>query len=236
MMIDRVIELRNRIHENDFRLVLTPEHWNALYVPQSEKTYFLTVSRDEELVGYVAFCTVDFGEVRAYDVREICAADESTMAELIDQMIDRSVRDKIDFVFLKTCEEPYNKLLRERGFSSFIESAIMIALLDPRALLLALSEPVDDGPVLKVTISGFDPVLVRVGAGGIALVADKEPDLTISTNSKTWVRLFFGRTSFLRELLRGSITASSLRNLRAASRLFRIVRQNRWYIPMADSV
>ena len=233
-MIDKIIALRNKIHENEFRFVLTPQHWKALYVPENEDAHLVTVSRDGELAGYATFYVVEFGDIRAYDVSEICAADKGILTELIDQIVERSMKDSVDFVFLQTCEEPYDEILRQRGFLSFTERAILTALLDPRTLLSTLSERVDNGPVLEVAITGFDPILVQVGRAGIALVVDKEPDLSISTDSKTWLRLLFGRTSFLKQFFMRRITISDMSKLVSAVRFFNIIRQDKMYLPMAD--
>lgn len=234
-MIDKIIGLRNRVHKNDFRFVLTPEHWNVLYVPEGvEKHNLAAVTKNGELKGYAAYYLINFEEARAYDVREICAEDEKILAQLLDQIADRSVKDSVDFVFIRKREDPYRDMYAKRGFLSFLESVIMIALLNPRELLSALSEEIEKGKVLKLLIEGFDPITVKVGEKGIIVVKENRSDLTVSTNSETFLRLFFGRTSFLKEFLKRRVTLNNILNWTTANRFFNLIKQDNWHIPMGD--
>ena len=141
-LIDEIIELRNRIHQNDFRFILTQDHWKVLYVPENTEKSNLATVRDNQgkLKGYAAFYGVNFGEVKAYDVREIIAEDENTLNQLLEQITNKGMEDDVDFVFLKRCEEPFSHVFSEKRFSPFIESVIMISLFDPLKLLSVLSE------------------------------------------------------------------------------------------------
>jgi hypothetical protein len=234
---DKIIDLRNRVHKDDFRYVLTPEHWNVLYVAESvEKHGLVTVAEDGELKGYAAYFLVNLEQAKVYDIREIVAEDAEVLARLIDQIVARSIEDNVDFVFARTCEDSYKKVYDKKGALSFLESVIMIALLNPRELLSALSQETDCGKVLTLLIEGFDSVTIRVGAKGIAVVTDEKPDFSLSTDSKTFLRLFFGKTSFLKEFLRRRIALSSILNLTTASRFFSLVRHDKLYIPMGDWV
>jgi len=234
---DKIIDLRNRVHKDDFRFVLTPEHWNALYVTESvEKHDLVMVVKDGELKGYAAYLLVNLEQAKVYDVREIVAEDAEVLGQLIDQIVARSVKDNVDFVFARTCEDSYKEVYDKKGALSFLESVVMIALLNPRELLSALSEETDGGKVLTLLIEDFDPVTIRVGAKGIAVVADEKPDFSLSIDSKTFLRLFFGRTSFLKEFLQRRIALSSILNLTTASRFFNLVRHDKSYIPMGDWV
>ncbi len=236
-MIDKIIDLRNRIHEDDFRFVLTPEHWNVLYVPESvEKRNLATVIKNGELKGYAAYYLINFEEASVYDIREICAEDEEVLTQLVDQVVDKSMKDNVDFVFFRGCEDPYEDVYVKKGFLSFLESVIMIALLNPRELLSALSEEIENGKVLKLLIKGFDPVTVKVGEKGIMVVKEGKPDLTVSTDSETFLRLFFGRTSLLREFLKRGVALSNILNWTTANRFFSLIKQNKWHIPMGDWV
>lgn len=236
-MIDEIIGLRNKIHKDDFRFVLTPEHWKVLYAPESvEKSNLATVRNDGRLKGYAAFYLVNFDQVRAYDVREIIAEDESTLTQLLDQIADKGMKDNVDFIFLKRCEEPYNNVFAKKGFSPFVESVIMIALFDPRKLLSTISETVENGKVLRLLIKGFHPIDIKIGEKGIMLVKEEKPSLVVSTDSKTFIRLFFNRTSFLKEFFRRRVTVNSFLSLTIASRFFNIAKQAKWYIPMGDWV
>lgn len=236
-MSDKIIDLRNRIHKDDFRFVLTPEHWNVLYVAEGvEKHHLVTVAKDGELKGYAAFLLVNLEQAKVYDVREIVAEDAEVLSQLIDQIVARSIKDNVDFIFARTCEDSYKKVYDKKGALSFPESVVMIALLNPRALLSALSQDTDGGKTLTLSIEGFDPVTIRVGTKGIAVVTDEKPDFSLSTDSKTFLRLFFGRTSFLKEFLRRRIALSNILNLTTASRFFSMVRHDKLYIPMGDWV
>jgi hypothetical protein len=236
-LIDEIIGLRNRIHKDEFRFVLTPDHWNVLYMPESvEKHNLVTVSRNGELKGYAAFILVNLGQSRVYDVREIVAEDAEILAQLIDQIVVKGATDNVDFVFARRCEDSYKKVYEEKGALSFLESVMMIVLLNPGELLSALSQELVDGKVLRLLIKGFDPVTVKVGTKGIRVVKDENPDLTVSTDSKTFVRLFFGRTSFLNEFLRRKIFLSDILNWATANRFFSLVKHDKLYIPMGDWV
>jgi hypothetical protein len=236
-LIDKIIDLRNRIHKEKFRFVLTPDHWKALYVPEDvEKSNLTTVVRNERLKGYAAYYLANFEQNRAYDVREICAEDQDTLTELIDQIVEKSIEDNADFIFVRRCEEPYENVFAKKGFFSFSESVIMIALFNPEELLLALSRQIENGKVLNLVIKGFDPITVRVGEKGIMVVKQEKSDLTVSTDGKTFLKLFFGRASFLKEFLRKRITIGSILNWTMVHHFFDLIKQDKWYIPMGDWV
>ena len=236
-MIDKIIDLRNRFHKDDFRFVLTPEHWNVLYVPESvEKRNLATVIKNGELKGYAAYYLISFEEARAYDIREICAEDEEVLTQLVDQVVDKGVKDNVDFIFFRRCEDPYKDMYVKKGFSSFSESVIMIALLDPQKLLSALSEKVENGKVLRLLINGFGQIDIKVGEKGIMLVDGEKPEFTVLTDGKTFLRLFFGKTSLLNEFFRRRVKLGGIQYLATAQHFFNIVKQSKWYIPMGDWV
>jgi len=236
-LIDKIIGLRNRIHKDKFRFVLTPQHWRILYVPETvEKSYLTTIVRNERLKGYATYYLVNFEQIRAYDIREICAEDQDTLTDLIDQIVKKSAKDNVDFIFVKRCDEPHESVFAKKGFFSFPESVIMIALFNPEELLLALSKQIENGKVLKLLIKGFDPITLRVGEKGIMIVKKEESDLTVSTDDATFLKLFFGKTSFSKEFLRRRVTISNIRNWMTASHFFNAIKQDKWYIPMGDWV
>lgn len=237
-MIDEIINLRNTIHQGDFRLILTPEHWNISYVPEGlEKSNLAIVrSKDGRLRGYAAYYLVHFDHIQAYDIREICAEDRETQAQLIDQIVDKSVKDNVDFVFAKWFEDADKNVLAKRGFSSFSEAVIMVALFNPKELLSTLSEEIENGEVLKLLIKGFDPIFVKVGEKGIMVVNEEKPNLKVSTDSKTFLKLFFNRTSFPKEFFRKKVTTSDILNWQTANRFFKLIKQDKWHIPMGDWV
>lgn len=236
-LIDEIIDLRNSIHKEDFRFVLTPDHWKALYVPEnSEQSNLATVRDNGKLKGYAAFYLVNFDQVKAYDVREIVAEDQNTLERLLSQISDKGVKDNVDFVFLKRCEELYNHVFAKKGFASFIESVIMIAMFDPSQLFSAISGQVKKGKVLRLMIKGFNPLTIKVGEKEVMLTDNEKPTITISTDHRTFTRLLFGRTSLKKEYLRGTVKISSVFSFVAASKFFAIIRQPTWYIPMGDWV
>lgn len=236
-MTGKIIDLRNRINSDKFRFELTPEHWKVLYVPEDvEQSKLLTVVGNERLKGYAAYCLINFEQNRAYDIREICAEDQETLTELIDQIVKKSVEDNVDFIFVRTCEEPHQNVFAKKGFFSFSESVIMGALFNPEELLFALSKQIENGKVLNLMIKGFAPVTVRVGEKGIMVVKKEKPDLTVSTDDKTFLKLFFGKTSFLKEFLRKRITISNVLQWTTVNHFFKVIKQDKWYIPMGDWV
>lgn len=236
-MIDRILELRNKIYRGKFRFALAPEHWRALYVLEDwEESNLATVVKNERLKGYAAYYLTDFDNSRAYEVREICAEDEETLAQLIDHVIEKSVEDDVDFVFVRRGEEPYENVFAEKGFFSFPESVVMVILFKPRELLLALSRRIEKGDILHLLINGFDPVPIRVGEEGIMVVEEDEPDLVVSTDARTFLRLFFGRTSLLKEVLGRRIRIGGVLNWTTANHFFNLIKQDKWHIPMGDWV
>lgn len=236
-MIDEIIDLRNKTHKDEFRFVLTPEHWKVLYMPENvEKSNLATVRNDGRLEGYAAFYLVNFDQVRAYDVREIIAQDENTLTQLLEQITDKGMKDNVDFIFLKRCEEPYNNVFAKKGFLPFVESVIMVALFDPKQLLSTLSEKVESGKVLRLLIKDLDPIDIKLGEKGIMLVKEEKPNLIVSTDSRTFLRLVLGRTSFAREFFKRTVTINGVLGLTVASRFFKLAKQAKWYIPMGDWV
>lgn len=236
-MIDRIISLRNRVHKDDFRFVLTPKHWDVLYMPETvEKHNLATVVNDGELKGYAAYYLTNIEQARAYDVREICAADEKTFTQLIDQIVDKSKKDQVDFVLLRSGEDPYKEACIKKGFLSFKESVVLVALLDPEELLSNLSEKIENGKILKLVIKDFVPITIKVGQKGIEVVKEGRPDVIMSTDGKTFLRLFFGRTSLLRMILNGKVSLDNILNWTTAARFFSLVRHSKLHIPMGDWV
>jgi len=196
----------------------------------------ISIVENGVLKGYIAFQPSVFDGVEAYGIEEICADSKVTSAKLIDQLIDRSAKDKIDFVFMKKTAELYDDVLSQKGFVSFVESVIMVVLLNPKELLLALSDESENGKTLELIIKGFDPVKVKIGQKGIKVVEDAVTDFTVSMDSKTFLRLFFGEASFLREFVRRRIRVKGMLNLHVIRRFFNLIRQGKVYIPYGDWV
>jgi hypothetical protein len=114
----------------------------------------------------------------------------------------------------------------------------MSVLLDPSELLSSISDSLESGRMLELSIQGFEPIFVEMGAGKIRVVEqeDRKPDVRVNTNSKTFIRLFFGKTSFLKEYLKRKVTVDKIHGASTAAHFFDIIRQERPYIPLGDWV
>jgi hypothetical protein len=85
-------------------------------------------------------------------------------------------------------------------------------------------------------VKGFNQIDIRVGETGIALVHEEKPEFALITDSRTFLRILFGKTSFLNELFRRRVKLEGIQNFSTAQRFFRIIKQSKWYIPMGDWV
>lgn len=195
----------------------------------------LEIFQNGALRGYAIYCEKLLHDgVRVYKILEICAESEQVFAELTNQLIERAVKGDVDFVYAKGIDGKFNDVLAEEGFFSFFESVVMMALLNPFEIFLALSEEVNQGKTLNIVIKGFDPILLRVGEKGVMIVANDKPDLTVTTDSKTFLKLLFGRASFFKQFLKGKIRINSVLSLRTAMHFFELIKQKSWYIPSGD--
>lgn len=232
-MIDSFLDLRNRVHQDAFRFDLTPALWNAHYISEKEKTHVLDVRHNGILRGYVIFSTIIVEKYKFYRIHEICADSEDVFVKLIDDVIEKCANEDIDFIMWRQCDEPYGHVLDEKRFLTFKESAIMIALLNPKSLLLSVSKKVVQGKTLRLNVKGFEPVIVRVGKKNICVVENGQPQFAISTDAKTFIKLFFGRTSFWKAFSKRKIT-TGLKDLRGAKHFFALIRNEKWYLPSGD--
>lgn len=234
-MIKRFLDLRNRIHRNEFRFNLTFGLWESHYVSEKEleTDNVITVVEDNKLKGYVVYSLLIEDKMKVCRVKEVCADSSATLNELVDRLTKKNMENGVDFIILRRCEEPYNDVFDKKRFLTSAESVIMVVLLDPRELLLKISENVESGKVLNLAIDDFHPITVIVGKKQIEVVEDERPGLTVSTDSKTFLRLFFGKTSFYREFLHRKIVSNPL-HLSTVSRFFNIIKIKKWYIPSGD--
>ena len=113
------------------------------------------------------------------------------------------------------------------------ESAIMIVLLNPKELLLSLSQEIEHGKILKLIVRGFEPVFVKVGKEGVQVLENGQQEFTIRTDSETFIRLLFGKTSFLKEVLRRKVV-TQLRRMPDTIHFFELIKAKEWYIPSGD--
>jgi len=235
-LIDEIIDFRDRTHKDSFRFVLTPKHWKALYASEDEVNAngMVTVTRNGVLRGYAAYSLVVFGKIRTYEILDICADAKEVANELIEQIVESGLRHKVDMVFTRNCKEAHDDIFAEKGFLSFVDTVVMAVLLSPRELLQALSKKTPNFKVLRLSIKGFEPVTVKVGKEGITVVSDEKADLSVWTDNKTFMKLFFGKTRFLREFVKGKITIDNVLRLLTAWHFFNLIKQEKWYIPLGD--
>ena len=225
------------MHKNAFRFDLDNDLWKTHYILGEKEGAgnVLEIFQNGTLKGYAIYSEeLLFDGVKVYRVLEICAESREVFAELINQLVERAVKEEVDFVYAKGIDKKFNDVLTERGFFSFLESVVMVTLLNPFELFSSLSEEVDPGKTLNIVIEGFDPILLRVGEKGIMVVANEKPDLTVTTDSKTFVRLFFGKTSFFKQLVKGKIGINPMSRLPTAMHFFGLIKQKSWYIPIGD--
>jgi len=219
-----------------FRFNLSRDLWAAHYISEKEldASNIIKIVRDGVLRGFAVYSILNYDAIKACGILDLCADGKDVLVELIDKIIEKAVNSGVDFIFLRECEEPYDDAFDAKGFFYFMESVILAVLLNPRELLLALSERIHHGKVLKFVVEGFDPILVKVGKKGIRVIEGERSDLKVLTDSKTFLRLFFGQTSVLKEFLRGRITIDRIFSLSTLVRFFSIIKQRRWYIPSGD--
>lgn len=234
-MIKRFLNLRNRIHRNEFRFNLTSGLWESHYVSETglETNNVIMVVENNKLKGYVVYSLLIEDKMKVCRVGEVCADSSATLIELVDRLIEKSMEKGADIIILRRCEEPYNDVFDKKRFLTSTESVIMVVLLDPRELLLSISENVESGKVLTLAIDSFDPITVMVGKKRIMVLEDQRSGLTVSTDSKTFLRLLFGKTSFFREFLYRKILTNPIQ-LSTVFRFFNIIRVKKWYIPSGD--
>lgn len=216
---------------------MPPRLWNKHYITneKAEASNVLSILQNGALKGYAIYSRQLFSEeIKGYKILEICAEKKDVLTELIDQIIERALKESVDFVYFRESNGKFSEVFTKKGFSSFLESVIMVVLLNPQEFLSSLSEEVEQGKTLKLLIRGFDPVLLRVGEKGVMVVSKNKPDLTVTINVKTFLNLLSGKTSFFRQLLQRRVRVNSLSNLRTAVHFFNLIKQKKWYIPPGD--
>lgn len=233
---NKFLQLRNEIHEGKFRFDVTQDLWKRHYMPgeTAKPNRVLTITENGKLMGYVVYSIAYLGRTEVCRILDICAKEEKDFRELVSQVIGDCLKENVDFIYLRQCNEIYEGLLDEMGFFPLEQSVIMVVLLDPHELLLSLSEEIDSGKILRLTLEGFQPITIRVGKGAIRVLDTGHPDLAITTDSRTFLKLLFGRTRFWKELLRRKVAICNLLHLRTAIHFFSLIRVEKWYIPQGD--
>lgn len=234
-MVDE-IGLRNFINRGNFRLEVTPGLWKTLYEVNREgkPSNVITVRRNGVLKGYASYLPFVRGKLTALGVLDINADTEDVLAELIDAVVERAKAEDVDIIYFRKGPSSDDRVFDKKGFTSFIETVITIALLNPRELLRAFSEDNVSGPYLRLNIKGLEPVAVIVGKQRINVVSESKPDLEIFTDSETFLKLFFNQTTVLKEFVKGKVKVSDVLKLRIVKRFFDLIRQEKWYIPFGD--
>jgi len=189
---------------------------------------------DGALRGYAILEEVSSEQNRICMIRELCADGEDIFAELVERIIKRSVKENFDFIVWRQCKEPYGNLMDRKGFLTVKESTIMMKLLSPRELLVSLSSPTIHGKIIKLSIQEFAPITVIVGDKTLSVhEGDEQPQSTISTDARTFLRLLFGRTSFWTAFLKRKVKVR-VSNLFTAKHFFDLLENIGWYIPSGD--
>lgn len=230
------LNLRNKIHDGTFRFDVTPELWNTLFASEKEhqKANIITVVKNGILKGYAVLSIFARNGMKVCAIMDFCADGNDVLPELLERIIEYGVGESVDFLYIRKHEEPQDDIFDRKGFFSVIESVITMVLLDPKKLLTSLSEEVESGKDLKLVISGFDPIIVKIGKKGIKVVEKGKPNFTILTDEETFLKLFFGKTSPIKELLRRKLTLNKSLYLPAAIHFFSLIKHKNWYIPLGD--
>jgi hypothetical protein len=230
------IALRNLLNHGSFRLEVTPELWEVLYeVDRKGKlSNIITVKRNGVLRGYASYLTFARGQLTALGVLDMNAEGDDVLEELTEALIQRAEAEGVDIVYFRKTPGPDDRVLDKKGFSSFVETVIAIKLLDPRELLKAFSDDDASGPCIRLDIEGFESITATVGKKGIKLLSETKADLELSTDSETFLKLFFNQTSVMREFLRRRLKTSNISKLLVAMRFFNLIKQEKWYLPFGD--
>ena len=177
------------------------------------------------------------GGGKSLQVLEFAAESREVMAELVGKLEVMAKAKDADLISLACFDELYDDLLAKNGFIDFAGSAVMVALINPKELLAALSSEGVTGRRLNLEIAGFDPISLVVGDDRIEVVESKpETDITLAMSDKTFVNIMFGTTSLIPEFLRGRIKVRGKTRLGIAMRFFAIIKQEKLYIPPGDGI
>lgn len=230
------IALRNLLNQGSFRLDVTPELWKAVYEVDREgkSSNIITVKRNGLLKGYASYLTFARGQLNALGVLDMNAETEDVLEELTETLIQRAEAEGVDIIYFRKTPEPDDRVLDKKGFSSFVETVIVVKLLDLRELLEAFSDPDASGPCIRLDIKGLEPVALIVGKKGIKLLSETKPELEITAESETFLKLFFNQTSVSREFLGRRLRVNNILKLSIAGRFFNLIKQEKWYIPFGD--
>ncbi len=234
-MIKDFLDLRNRIQRGKFRLDMMPSVWRSHYAGSEEMNAqnVLTIVKDREMKAYCVYSAIADEGTKVYKILEICADGSEAFNELIDCIVRNGMKDQVDFIFLRESDESHGAALRIKGFMSFVDSVISIVLLDPKKLLSSISEEVHEGKTFRLNIHDFEPVTVKVGKEKIMILESEKSECSMSTDAKTFLRLFFGKTSFLKEFLKRNVKVSVF-DLLITKRFFKLIKTEKWYIPSGD--
>lgn len=230
------ITLRNLLNQGSFRLDVTQELWKAIYEVNREgkPSNIITVKRNGELKGYASYLTFVRGQSTALGVLDMNAETEDVLEELTDTLIQLAETEGVDIIYFRKTPGLDDRVLDTKGFSTFVETVMVIKLLDLGELLKAFSDDDASGPRIKLDVKGLEPVTVTAGKKGLKFVSEEKPDLELSTDSETFLKLFFNQTSVLREFLGRRLKVSNILKLSIAARFFNLIRQEKWYIPFGD--
>lgn len=235
-LINELLTLRNAVHKGKFRFNLNTSLWRSTYLlgKDPKKSNLIMIRENGVLRGYAVYAFLPSHQVKALAIQEICADGRPVFIKLVDKIIERSIEEHADFIYLRRCKEPFDDIFDTKGFLDFIEGAIMVSLVNLKELMLSLSEEIRSGEVMELVIEGFHPVRIKVGNEGIMVVKDEKTNFTVYTDSGTFLKLFLGKRSFLKELIKRKIRISNKLFLPTVHRFFKIIEIKNWYIPTGD--
>lgn len=234
-MFDK-INLRNSIYGRSFRFEVTPSLWKSLYdVSKDGKApNVVTVKRNGILKGYAVYFVFVRSKLTAMSILDMSAEGEDTLAELINGVIQHGRAKGVDIIYFRKTPGPEDNIFNKKGFMSFVESVIMVTLLNPKELLNAFSQEDVSGTNLHLNIKGFEPVTVKVAKNGIKLVSGEKQDLEVFTDSETFLKLFFGKTTLFKQYLKRRVKVSNILKLMTVHQFFKEIKQEKWHIPHGD--
>jgi len=233
-MTEEFLELRKKIHKNDVRFDASYRAKKGDLVDGN----VISIRRNGVLEGYAVW-TISKGRrlhLKGLVVTELCASQAKPLIDLLDKIIELGIKKKVDFILLRRFYEPHDKIFSRLGFMNLRMNVLMPILINLEQLLKPLSEPGVTGKSIKLQIREQVPLFVIVGKNRFSISTDIEnPDLIISTDSKVFLRLFFNRTSIIREFLKKTISFSCKRRFLTALKFFNMIKQKQWYFPDADT-
>ena len=236
--IREILELREKVFKKALRFHADERLYKHCYFSYDRSTSRLIELREKgSLKAYAIYRLTERGELKWLEVLDMCAIDENAMSRLMRMVVKEAICARADVVGVWYASRRYRTALARSGFLESANGICFTALLDPLKLLNALSsERASREPdvVMGVIIKGHPEITVGIKGDEMGIVEGLKPDFFIKLDEETFIRLFLGQTSPLKELLSGRLSVSKLRFLPVVLRFFRSIRHDEWYIPAGD--